>query len=77
MKTWAHEKWYKRMFPPANAIWERYKYLKKCKFLLPVAWMHNMLDYSKRKLKRDTESMQITDDAAQERMQLISRLDMI
>ena len=77
MKAWAHEKWYKRMFPPANAILGRYKYLKKCKFLLPVAWVQNIFNYLKRKFKRDFESMQIIDDVANERMQLISRLDMI
>ena len=77
MKNWIHEKWYKRLFPPAKAIWNRYTYLKKCKLLLPVAWVQHLFDFAKRKTVADAEKMQITDTVAKERMELIDRLDMI
>lgn len=77
MKNWIHEKWYKRLFPPAKAIWNRYTYLKKCKFLLPVAWVQHLFDFTKRKAVVDTEKVQMSDGVAKERLELINKLDMI
>ena len=77
MKNWIYEKWYKRLFPSAKAIESRYTYLKKHKFLLPVAWVSHLFDFAKRKTVADAEKIQITDDVAKERLDLIDRLDMI
>ncbi|MDF1617750.1 nucleotidyltransferase domain-containing protein [Petrocella sp. FN5] len=31
------------LFPPLSAIIENYKYLERCRFLLPIAWLHRLI----------------------------------
>jgi hypothetical protein len=65
-------------FPSTSFLGSRYDYAKKCRILLPVAWLHRGLRYL---LKKDrlSQSMSIFEmsDISSERMQLLTQLEIL
>ena len=65
------------VFPPAKKLEGRYPYLKKCSWLLPVAWIDRVLKYRKEmKQMRDSDALEAM-KIGNERVELLRKYGVI
>ena len=67
------------IFPKANDLPDEYAYAKKVKILLPIAWVHKMINYliKYRKNKKTWYSASEKLDVAEHRLKLMKDMDLI
>lgn len=69
----------KVLFPTAEGLSVRYRYVKKCPFLLPVAWVHKGLDFIFRRIFRRNTSASMSDklNGTHEKMDFLSKVGLL
>lgn len=67
------------LFPKAEAMRDEFAYVKKYKFLLPIAWIHRFIDYDIYRLthKKESYGIQQKMDVADYRLNLMKSVNLI
>jgi len=73
MKTWEFE----RKIHSGYVMRQRYPYVAKYRFLLPVAWIHRIVNYVIRSIFNKSKATDKLDERVRARLDLIQELDMI
>jgi hypothetical protein len=73
MKTWE----FKRKFHSGYVMKQRYPFVVRYGFLLPIAWIHRIVNYVIRSIFSKSKTNDYLDERVRERLNLILELDMI